>query len=312
MFFYARHRLAGWLDQRRWRELARQQLTLSGAVSRLRLRFLVDYFPQDDGLQTEAGVSYLVQADRARILFDLGFNPGGWTPSPLRANLDALGLADDPLDGVFISHNHLDHVGGSRYQRARTLDLSQLASGTWQGAPLWTPVPMAAGQRATTHLDRPRELLPGVASTGALPAHLYFLGSVPEQALLVSLAEQGAKGEADRGLVLITGCGHPGVLEMARFAREVTGRRVYAVVGGFHLIVSRGRTAKQKVIAANQPPWSLPGPDAARRTLEALRELGVAHVAPSAHDSCDEALGLMREVFGAGYHEVRAGGELEL
>jgi len=41
---------------------------------------------------------------------------------------------------------------------------------------------------------------------------------------------------ADRGLVVITGCGHSGIVNIVRYARKLTGvEQVYAVIGGFHL-----------------------------------------------------------------------------
>ena len=49
-----------------------------------------------------------------------------------------------------------------------------------------------------------------------------------DQALVVHVA--------GRGLVVLTGCGHAGVVNIVRYARALTGvERVYAVVGGFHL-----------------------------------------------------------------------------
>lgn len=157
-------------------------------------------------------------------------------------------------------------------------------------------------QHVCTDIALPTELFPGVASTGPMPAHLYYLGMIHEQALLVSLA--------DRGVVLISGCGHPGIVEMVRLAGRITGQRVFAVVGGLHLIATRGRSRTQKYLAANQPPWSIPGVGGVRRIVEQLRDLGVERLAPSAHDSCDAALSIMQDVFGDGYVEVRAGDEV--
>jgi 7,8-dihydropterin-6-yl-methyl-4-(beta-D-ribofuranosyl)aminobenzene 5'-phosphate synthase len=48
-----------------------------------------------------------------------------------------------------------------------------------------------------------------------------------DQALIINVR--------DRGLVVITGCGHAGVVNIARYAQRLCGERIYAVVGGFHL-----------------------------------------------------------------------------
>jgi 7,8-dihydropterin-6-yl-methyl-4-(beta-D-ribofuranosyl)aminobenzene 5'-phosphate synthase len=132
---------------------------------------------------------------------------------------------------------------------------------------------------------------------------MYFLGMLYEHALLASLH--------NRGLVLITGCGHPGINAMVKHAKQCTGEDVYAVVGGLHLIALRGRTPVQKYLAANQPPWGLLDSAGVRREIEELRRLGVVKVAPSVRDSCDESLEIMKEVFADDYIPLRAGGAVE-
>ncbi len=301
MMFYLRHALARKAVQQELARLGSRRMELTG-IPGLRVRFLVDFHPLDGRFQGEAGVSYLVTVGWRSILFDLGYNHRRAVLSPLRHNLHALGLETTRYDGVFISHNHLDHVGGMGSQRSRTPDLDQLPQEGLDDAPIWTPIPMRHPRHVCTDIDRPTELFPGVASTGPIPAHLYFLGMLREQALMVSLA--------GRGLVLVVGCGHPGIVEMVRLASRITGQRVIAVVGGLHLIATRGRSRTQKYIAANQPPWSVPGIRGVRRIIEQLRELGVEQLAPSAHDSCDAALAIMQDVFGDGYVEVRAGDEV--
>ena len=263
------------------------------------VRFLVDQFPVRSGLRGEPGVSYLVKTDRQTVLFDLGFNRQKDEMSPLQANLRALGLERDKLDGIFISHNHLDHVGGFAHQRRRAPAVDQLARETVGNAPVWTPTPMFLPGGPTTTVTGPMELLPGLASTGPLTAHLYFLGVIHEQALLAPMA--------GKGLVLVTGCGHPGIVEMVRFARGVTGMTVFAVVGGLHLVCTKGRTKLQKHLGASHPPWAFPREKDVRRIAGELKTLGVRQVAPSAHDTCDAALRILREEFGDGYVEVKVG-----
>ena len=296
MFFFIRHLLNKRTATRALVALGRDHVDIDDSLEQVRVEFLVDYYGEDERFATEAGVSYLVTTDRHKILFDLGFNQARAEVSPLRANLATLGHAGLEVDGVFISHNHLDHVGGFANQRNRHIALAE--AGVVGAPPVWTPVAIGSATTVTT----PTQLLPGLASTGSLPAPMYFLGMLHEHALLASLG--------DRGLVLITGCGHPGISTMVEHARRCTGKEVYAVVGGLHLIATRGRTRPQKYLAANQPPWGLLGKSGVRREVNELRRLGVVKVVPSAHDSCDESLAIMKEVFGADYIPLRAGGEV--
>jgi 7,8-dihydropterin-6-yl-methyl-4-(beta-D-ribofuranosyl)aminobenzene 5'-phosphate synthase len=301
MFFWLRHRRACSAVDAELLERGRQRVHLSGSVSSLRIRFLVDHFPIDPRFSGEPGVSCLVSADDHTLLFDLGYNRRGERPSPLHRNLDAAGALPSRLDGIFISHNHLDHVGGAKCQRRRSPDLRQLPPSMGTGV-LWAPVPLKPALLPCRCLDAATEIFPGVASSGALPAHLYYLGLLREQALLIDVR--------GRGLVLISGCGHPGILQMVRHASAITDRPVTGVVGGLHLIVSHGRTATQKYLGASRPPWAALRARDVRHLGEALRREGVQRLAPSAHDSCDVALDALRDVFGEGYLQVRAGGEI--
>jgi 7,8-dihydropterin-6-yl-methyl-4-(beta-D-ribofuranosyl)aminobenzene 5'-phosphate synthase len=58
------------------------------------------------------GVSYLLRADKATLLFDAGLNARGKTRSALVHNAELLGADLQTLDGVVISHLYGDHVGG--------------------------------------------------------------------------------------------------------------------------------------------------------------------------------------------------------
>ena len=68
------------------------------------------------GLAGEPGVSYLVRAGGARVLFDSGLS-GGKPESALARNARTLGAGLQDLDAVVISHLHADHVGGIRAMR---------------------------------------------------------------------------------------------------------------------------------------------------------------------------------------------------
>ena len=95
----------------------------------------------------EVGLSYLVETDDHRILFDVGHNARAESPSPLEHNMGELGIGLASIDTVFISHNHLDHVGGMRRQQERSFSigneqapLSHPAIRSVGGAVLFLPV----------------------------------------------------------------------------------------------------------------------------------------------------------------------------
>ena len=95
-----------------WNSFAPKPLTNMGAVSELQIIPVVNWSSAAKSFKTEPGVSSLVRADDQTILFDLGFNQRGESPSPLEHNLSLLGVEPDNIDTVFISHAHRDHVGG--------------------------------------------------------------------------------------------------------------------------------------------------------------------------------------------------------
>lgn len=81
-----------------------------GSTKTLRILPLVEYHTSDPDLTTEVGVSYLIDTDDRRILFDVGQNTNFESPSPLERNMKALGVDLASIDIVFISHNHFDQV----------------------------------------------------------------------------------------------------------------------------------------------------------------------------------------------------------
>jgi len=280
--------------------LGKGRLQFTSENKFVRIRYIVDFFPQNPGLRGEIGVSYLIQTERFNVLFDLGLNQRKETPSTLASNLHEMKLEHQKLDGIVISHNHQDHVGGLKSQRHRTPAVEQITRECREGATIWTPVPVNVGSMKAVTVTGPTELFPGLATTGPMPAHMYFLGDVMEQALLLPVV--------GKGLIFVTGCGHPGIVEMVRLAKSITGMNVFAVVGGLHLML-KGRSLIQGILGSADAPWAGLKENDIRRIAKELLDLGVRQIAPSAHDTCDVALGILREVFANGYLEVKVGGE---
>jgi 7,8-dihydropterin-6-yl-methyl-4-(beta-D-ribofuranosyl)aminobenzene 5'-phosphate synthase len=214
-----------------------------------------------DALIAEPGFSALVRVEKAgrahTLLFDTGVSPNG-----VVENMRRLGIAAGDIEVIVLSHGHWDHVTGME-GLARELGRSKLPvmihPEFWARRrvrfPGLDPAELPATSRAAledlgfeiVEERRPSFLLDGaVLITGEVdrttPFETGFQGHealrdtdwrpdpliLDDQALVLSLR--------DRGLVVLSGCGHAGIVNTVRYARALTGvDAVAAVIGGFHL-----------------------------------------------------------------------------
>ena len=105
------------------------------------------------------------------------------------------------------------------------------------------------------------------------------LNGIKEQSLIIATS---------KGLIVVTGCAHPGIVNIVKKAKELTGKDVYLAIGGFHL-----SGASQRTISS---------------IIEELKALGVKKVAPC-HCSGDLARRLFKEKFGEDYLEAGVGAD---
>jgi 7,8-dihydropterin-6-yl-methyl-4-(beta-D-ribofuranosyl)aminobenzene 5'-phosphate synthase len=205
----------------------------------------------------EWGYSALVEADGRKILFDTGANP-----DIVLKNAAALGIELSDVEDVVISHHHDDHTGGLLSLR-RTLMLKNpnAMSRVHVSGNIFTPrlkadgsdgnglTPIRGPYEATGgHFilhDGPTELAPGVWFTGPVPRKFPETNwsdqglrihtstgdtadNIPDDAALVF--------NTSDGLVILTGCGHAGIVNIATYAQTIADQKnVFAVIGGLHL-----------------------------------------------------------------------------
>jgi 7,8-dihydropterin-6-yl-methyl-4-(beta-D-ribofuranosyl)aminobenzene 5'-phosphate synthase len=287
--------------ERFWEGYALRQFEQPSTVSTLSVLPLIDFYTADDALVGEAGVSYLVRADDTTILFDVGYNKKGVSPSPLKKNMEALGVSRDEIDMVFISHRHVDHTGGLGAQKARTFTLSPDDTEPLE-VPAYVPDEMVHASATVKLVRDPLQIAPGVFSIGTIPRSIWLLGMTWEQALAVNVK--------DKGIVLIMGCGHQ-TLERAIIRTEsLFDEPLYGVIGGLHYPVTGRAHAVQRVIGTGRPPWRFIGKDDVRAAVDYLQRKDPKLVAISPHDSCDWTVGAFREAFGDRYRELVVGREI--
>jgi 7,8-dihydropterin-6-yl-methyl-4-(beta-D-ribofuranosyl)aminobenzene 5'-phosphate synthase len=214
------------------------------------------------GLMAEHGFSALVSVRRGdtttTLLFDTGLSPDAMV-----VNADRLGVDLTAIQAVVLSHGHFDHAGGlaglAGKQGARSLPMVVHPR-------IWTRRRVAVPGRAPEELPtlsrraleaeglavierrEPSLLVDGcVLITGEIdrttefehgmpPVHQAWTGStwahdpliLDDQALVVNVRGQG--------LVVLTGCGHAGAINILRHAQRLTGvAKVHGLLGGLHL-----------------------------------------------------------------------------
>jgi len=294
----ARFHLGRQRADRVWAEARYSKFEEVGTVKRLTILPLIDWHTAREDLVGEPGVAYLVRADDATILFDVGYNVQGEHPSPLLRNMQALGVGVEEVDSIVISHLHCDHVGGMGCQ-SEPLDLS--------GVTAFVPEPMSHSTATVDLVEMPRVIAPGVATMGPIPRQLFFLGWTPEQSLAVNVE--------GKGLVLIIGCGHSTIERIVERAEMLFEEPLYGMIGGLHYPVSASREAKfgvplQRLLGTGKWPWD---PINREDVVSAIAFLQSRHpqlVALSPHDSCEWSIETFRQAFGGAYHDLLVGEEI--
>ena len=271
-------------------------------TKRLSILPLIDWHSSSPELRGEMGVSYLIETDEHRILFDVGQNSRRESPSPLEHNMKALGVPLSSIDTVFISHNHFDHVGGRQNQKNRTFSMG-LEQAPLPNVRAFVPIPMSYPGLSPVHTADPTLIGNGVASTGTIPRQLVF-GWIDEQALVVHVAELGA--------VLIVGCGHQTIPRLLERYDQVFSEPLYGIVGGLHYPVPEGRLKllglnAQRVFASGEGMFAPVTMEDVETELAALQARNLGLIGVGGHDSSDEVITMFSEAFGEAYRHIRVG-----
>jgi 7,8-dihydropterin-6-yl-methyl-4-(beta-D-ribofuranosyl)aminobenzene 5'-phosphate synthase len=246
----------------------------------------------------EWGYSALVEVDGRRLLLDTGARAETVLQNARELGLDLAGVTD-----VVLTHNHWDHVGGLLTLRREFSKRNPAAlSRVHVGRGIFWPRPGADGKddngllplkaefEATggvfvEHAD-PAELMPGVWITGPIPRphperNYDPAGRVrtPSGVVEDDLPEDTALViDTQEGLIVLSGCGHAGIINTIEYARKVVRPApVHAAIGGLHLF-----RADEAQLA-----W----------TAARLKEFGLAHLL-AAHCTGMEATFRLRELTG--------------
>jgi 7,8-dihydropterin-6-yl-methyl-4-(beta-D-ribofuranosyl)aminobenzene 5'-phosphate synthase len=173
----------------------------------------------------------------------------------------------ESIEAIVLSHEHGDHTGGLQDLLATGIHPKIVIPAAMAGK-----VTQAQREHYTVmEVSDPVEIVPGMFSTGEIS------GSVPEQGLVVRTPE---------GIVVITGCAHPGIVKMVERSSEIVDGEIALVIGSFHL--GNYNSSQIETVVAD------------------FRIMGVKQVTPT-HCTGEEQITQIAEAYGGDYIPGGAG-----
>jgi 7,8-dihydropterin-6-yl-methyl-4-(beta-D-ribofuranosyl)aminobenzene 5'-phosphate synthase len=233
----------------------------------LTITIIYDNDLYDPRLSSAWGFSALVDYRDYILLFDTGGDG-----HMLMENMRILGIDPSRIDSVVLSHAHDDHTGGLP---------ALLDTGVKPVVYLLTSFPLSIKRQIEkstqfSEVSAGQSFVEGLWTTGEIN------GIPPEQALVI---------HTDPGLVVITGCAHPGIIKIIEQVKSLFAEQVHLVMGGFHLD-SKSETEIDAI-------------------LHDFRRLEVEQVAPC-HCTGEYAITRFAEEYGTDFIQVGAGSVIRL
>ena len=222
----------------------------------------------DKMLTSAWGMGCFIEGLDKTILFDTGGDG-----NILLSNMYKMRIKPEKIDIVFLSHIHEDHTGGLwRFLAVNPHVIVYLPSSFPEN---FKQRIKDKGSRLV-EVDRPIEIFPGAYSTGESG------NSIREQSLVL---------KTKQGLIIITGCSHPGIVNIANTAIQIYQEKIYLIIGGFHL----GSADDIEI----------------KKIINELKALGVERIAPS-HCTGERATNNFKDAWNNNFIDAGCGAIIEV
>ena len=231
-------------------------------VKNLTITVTYDNNPYKKELETKWGFAAFVTGSDKTILFDTG---GGRL---LLENMEKLAIDPNGVDVVVLSHIHRDHTGGLASFLEKNHNVTVYLPRSFPKKFKDNVRDHGAG---TIEVEESMQICENVYSTGQLGK------LIKEQSLII---------RTEKGLVIVIGCAHPGIVNIVNTAKDLIRDDILLVMGGFHL------------------EWATKG--RIEKIISAFKQLGVRYVG-LCHGSGHKARSLFEKHFGSNYINIGVG-----
>jgi len=235
----------------------------AGTENPVTVKVIYDNYVKVEGLKEDWGYSVYIEGLDKEILFDTGTKP-----DIFESNFKKLGIDADKIDFLVLSHEHSDHTGGIpafvKMKKGIPVIIPQSFSDKFKKE-------MCEYGLEPMLVSKPAMVCNNLWTSGE------FEYQIPEQALVLN---------TKKGLVVMTGCSHPGIVEMLKQIKSDFNKNIYMVFGGFHLL-NKSEKEMDEIISE-------------------MKALGVVKCGAT-HCTGDKQVKMFREAFGGNYFELGVG-----
>jgi 7,8-dihydropterin-6-yl-methyl-4-(beta-D-ribofuranosyl)aminobenzene 5'-phosphate synthase len=236
------------------------------AMMKTTIKIIYDNCKENPELQEGWGFSALIETGQRKLLFDTGNDRNAFFSNTEKMGIDCNGISD-----VIFSHKHDDHIAGCEEI------LGKLRTNCRVYLPKGFPI-----DKVPRHLQ-----IQTVKDLVEVDKDIYCMSLKGG----VFLYEQSLILQTEKGLVIITGCAHPGIINIIEKAKEKLNKPIHLVLGGFHLFKKSGNFVEKIVNKA--------------------QSLQVENVAPC-HCSGNQAIQAFQEAYKDHFYKIGTGSVISI
>jgi len=238
----------------------------NGIDNPVTVKVIYDNYVKVDGLKSGWGYSIVIEGLEKDILFDTGTKPDVFD-----FNFRKMGIEAATIDIIVFSHEHGDHTNGLPAFIRMKKDIPVLIPVSFSEP---FKKEMTGFGLEPVLVNKPARICDNLYTSGE------FAYNIPEQALVMNTSN---------GLVVMTGCSHPGIIEMLKEIKSAFNKNIYMVFGGFHLL-NKSEKEMNSIISD-------------------MKAIGVVKCGAT-HCTGEKQIQMFKEAFGNNYFDLGVGNTL--